>query len=84
MAQDQGTYSAEAGRTWPDWTVIVPAAQDAEMVTVRNDSPAFQGTAMRLGNVFLRSDGTIWKFDLHTDGDPSQGGILFQLQLVRG
>lgn len=80
---DPGTYTAEAGRTWPDWTVIVSAPADAEMVTVRSDSPAFQNSSMRLGNIFRRTDGTLWEFALHTDGDPLQGGTLFQLTISR-
>lgn len=81
MNQDAGVYNAAEGSTWPDWTPIVIGK--GPMTTVRTDAIALQSTSLRPGTVFLRSDGSIWKFDLHVDGDPSQGGTMFELKLVR-
>ncbi len=81
MYQDQGNYSPEAGRTWPDWKVLRTGTGD--MVTVRSDSVAFSNTSMRLGTIFIGPDGGIWEFALYTEGDPLQGGVLFKLSFVR-
>ena len=81
MSQDQGTQSPEAGRTWPNWKVLETGT--GEMTTVRSDSVGFQNSAMRLGTLFRRADGTLWEFALHTPGDLLQGGTMFQLKLVR-
>ncbi len=81
MPQDPGTYTPEAGRTWPDWTVL--RYGDGEMTTVRSDAVAFQDSAMRLGTMFIRPDASIWLFTLYAENDPLQGGALFPLKLVR-
>lgn len=80
--QDPGITTPEGGTTWPDWKQIV--AGDGPMTTVRSDSPGFANSAMHLGNIFrLDSDGSIWEFALYKADDPSQGGYLFRLKLVR-
>lgn len=85
MEQDQGTSTPDGGQTWPAWgNPVIEAPADAEMVTVRSDSVAFAGTAMRIGNVFRGPDGGLWQFALYVEGDSSQGGAMFPLIIARG
>lgn len=79
--QDAGSFTPEAGRTWPEWRVLITGA--GKMTTVRTDSVAFQSSAMRLGTVFLAKDGSLWEFALYDDDDAAQGGMLFRLEITR-